>query len=329
MDMICFQTNLYHESTLANRTKSGTIKKNSRILKWEPLYPDELFVFFALKILMGIIRKPEISMYWSTDPYLETPCFRRYMKIDRFQEINSYLHFFDNETGITGKCDKILPIFNELIERFQKVYRPGEFISIDETLLKCKGRLSIKQFNPQKRSRFGIKLYQCSESKTGYVYNSKIYAGKEENSTKNKLIGISGAVVKLLLGDLAGQGRTLFVDNWYTSPVLFKQLSDQGTNSCGTVRPNRLYMPRNIDEKAMQKGDIKVLHTPKMSLTLWKDKKMVRILSTVLCPAMIATRKRKPNADVIKKPNVVLLYNENMGGVDLGDQKIKPYIQKN
>lgn len=78
-------------------------------------------------------------------------------------------------------------------------------------------------------------------------------------------------------------------------------------------------------KKTMKAGDMKVLYTPKMSLTIWKDKKIVRVLSTVLRPEMITTQKQKRNGDYIKKPNVVLLYNENMGGVDLGDQLIQPY----
>ncbi|XP_043475816.1 piggyBac transposable element-derived protein 4-like [Leptopilina heterotoma] len=285
MEMICFQTNKYQQETLTARMASGNLKKKSRILKWESLSPDELYVFFSLKVLMGIIRKPEISMYWSSDPFLETPFFKNYMTITRFLEISAFLHFSDNEIG-GGKLDKIAPVFNALVERFQEVYRPGEFISIDESLILFKGRLSFTQYNPHKRARFGLKTYQCSESKTGYVYNCKIYAGKDENSPMSKLIGISGVTVKLLLGDLAGQGRTLFIDNWYSSPVLFKQLSDEKTNVCGTARPNRLYMPKNVDTKTMKTGDMKVLHTPKMSLTVWKNKKIVRVLSTVLRPEM-------------------------------------------
>lgn len=93
---------------------------------------------------------------------LETPFFRTYMTLRRCQEITQYLHFSDNDIQ-TSKVDKISGILNSLVERFQAVYRPGLYIAIDESLVSHKGRLAFKQYNPQKRARFGIKFYECSE----------------------------------------------------------------------------------------------------------------------------------------------------------------------
>lgn len=69
------------------------------------------------------------------------------------------------------------------------------------------------------------------------------------------------------------------MDNWYTSPVLFKQLVDEKTNVCGTVRLTRKYMPK-VETKRMKVGQMQVLHTPKISLLVWKDKEIVSLLST-------------------------------------------------
>ncbi|KAM7304720.1 hypothetical protein ISCGN_014620 [Ixodes scapularis] len=48
-------------------------------------------------------------------------------------------------------------------------YMPEEHISIEESLMLYKERLSWKQFLPLKRSRFGVKLYVLCESTTGCV----------------------------------------------------------------------------------------------------------------------------------------------------------------
>lgn len=39
--------------------------------------------------------------------------------------------------------------------------------AIDESLMKNKGCLSYNQFNPSKRTRFGIKFYKLCELKSG------------------------------------------------------------------------------------------------------------------------------------------------------------------
>lgn len=125
--------------------------------------------------------------------------------------------------------------------------------------------------------------------------------GKENNhSSQNKLIGISGTVVKNMLSDLSGQGRTLYVDNWYTSPVLFKQLLDEKTNACGMVRLKRKHLPK-INTKRMKVGEIKIMHTPKMALLVWKDKKVVSMLTTTEHPQIITTNKTDKRTGELKK----------------------------
>lgn len=274
---------------------------------------------------MGIVKKPSYTMYWSTDHTIQTPIFAECMSLRRIQIILQFLHFVDADEGSIDKIRKVRPVLEYLVERFQEIYRPGRDISIDETLLRFKGRLSLKQCNLSKRARFGIKLYKTCESVTGYVYNCTIYTGKDESKSKTKsTIGVSGATAKEMLGDLAKQGRNLHIDNWYTFPLLLKQLVDEKTNACGTVRMNRKYLPE-VNTKQMKLGDMKVFHTPKLCLILWKDKKVVSMLTTYQRPLMITTNKLNHRTGEQKKPNVVMSYNKNLGGVDLSDQVLQPY----
>ena len=54
--------------------------------------------------------------------------------------------------------------------KFQHAYTPDRNVVVDESLVKCRGRLSYIQFNPLKRSRFGVKFYKLNESKSGYCW---------------------------------------------------------------------------------------------------------------------------------------------------------------
>ena len=76
------------------------------------------------------------------------------------------------------KLKNILEIYQALLANFQKVYTPNCDISIDESLLAYKGRLSCIQYSASKRARFGMKFYTLSESQTGYIWNSILYTGK-------------------------------------------------------------------------------------------------------------------------------------------------------
>ncbi|XP_051170484.1 piggyBac transposable element-derived protein 4-like [Leptopilina boulardi] len=256
-------------------------------------------------------------MYWTKEPALETPYFKECMSYNRFRVILSLLHFECLNDDSPDVLHKIRPVLDHLITNFQAVYRPGENISIDESLLLWKGRLKFKQFNRNRRSRFGIKLYEMCESKSRYAYNVKIYAGKDaDKSYTDKRIGVSGEVVKLLIGDLNEQGGTLFIDNWYTSPMLALQLHNQKTNVFGTVRINPKHLPK-LNAKEIKRGQMKVFHTPKLCFVSWHDKKLVTMLTTVHVPELIDTGKTNfRTGERIQKPNVVISYNNNMGGVD-------------
>ena len=73
----------------------------SHMKKWTKNTRSEIGGFLALVILMGVVVKPELGQYWSTDPYLHTPVFPAIMPRDRFKEILKNLHFGDNYILIT------------------------------------------------------------------------------------------------------------------------------------------------------------------------------------------------------------------------------------
>jgi len=95
---------------------------------------------------MGIIYKPQIPMYWSTDIYYQTPIFNQVMKRDRFQLILKFFHFNDNDLIDPVNPDrlhKVRPLIEMLRDRFRKVYTPGMELSVDESLVLYKGRLKF------------------------------------------------------------------------------------------------------------------------------------------------------------------------------------------
>ena len=129
-------------------------------------------------MLTGIIQKREIEQYWSTNPIIKTPFFNNVIARNCFQSILE-LHFNDNSgyqpnDPQRDRLYKIRPVVEDPVNKFKTVYKPEKHVSIEEELLLWKGRLGFKQYVPNKRARFGIKMFSVCEV-SGYLWNSFVY----------------------------------------------------------------------------------------------------------------------------------------------------------
>jgi hypothetical protein len=57
------------------------------------------------------------------------------------------------------------------------------------------------------------------------------------------------ATVKDLTRRVEGRGLKLYMDNFFSSPDLFDNLTKKKINCYGTVRPNRKGMPQDLGQK--------------------------------------------------------------------------------
>ena len=78
---------------------------------WVDIDNDDVWMYFCILILMGIIKKPSFHMYWSTDCVLSTPIFSRLMRRDRFEQIRGMMRFSDPLNQSSGSLNKILRIY--------------------------------------------------------------------------------------------------------------------------------------------------------------------------------------------------------------------------
>ena len=90
--------------------------------------------FIALYLLTGIIRKPEVNQYCSTNPLLKTPFFNNVMPRNRFQLIFEFFHFNDNSNYNShnpnqDRLSKIRPVLDYLMDKFKSVYTPDKHIA--------------------------------------------------------------------------------------------------------------------------------------------------------------------------------------------------------
>ena len=86
----------------------------------------------GLCLLMGLIYKPRIWMYWAKDALYNIPHFSQLMSRNRFLVLNKFWHFQDNEDPQYNHQDpdrdrlfKIRDIMNMLKEKVQHSLLPS------------------------------------------------------------------------------------------------------------------------------------------------------------------------------------------------------------
>ncbi|KAK2143563.1 hypothetical protein LSH36_831g00039 [Paralvinella palmiformis] len=323
--LIVGETNRY-----AGQCRQHEPKKGIKHSEWYEVTVPELKTWLGLLLTMGLVQKKgRLGEYWSTHNLTQTPGFSVTMPRNRFLQILRYLHFVNNEDSSINKENKLWKVQNILDyinKRFRAAYHPRRELSIDETMLKFKGRLGIKQYIKSKPVKWGIKLFTIVESHTGYVLN---LLRKRVKTVVSKTTQIVLDVGKHYLN----KGHRFFTDNYYTSIELMTKLEEENTLSCGTVNQNRSGLPKDAKKtcavvKSLKRGDSLKRMKGRMLAVTWRDTRIVNVLCNVpgyLGDGAVRRRDRKGAQIIINRPSAIELYNTFMGGVDLSNQRVSSY----
>ena len=311
-------------------------KKSIHGLKWRAVTTDELHVFFGLIMVMGVIKKPNIHMYWSRDEVFGgSPIFcKEVMSRNRFTSIMKFLRFSSAASVVQNNPrTRIEPYLDLLRKRCQTLIRPTRHVAIDEALILWKGRLGFRQYIKIKRSRFGIKVFVlCPSGKRwdGYSWNYEIYYGKSSFKIDDPAashLSVSEDIVVYLMKDLLDQGRHVVTDNWYTSIRLSDYLLTRDTMLTGVVRSGR-GPPKRLMEEKLEKHQSAFARKNNTLIVKYQDKKEVTVLTTKYKADMVEKSKSFMGTQTIffNKPLHIDRYNDKMGSVDLADQLLEPYV---
>ncbi|XP_012935902.1 piggyBac transposable element-derived protein 4 [Aplysia californica] len=285
---------------------------------WKPVTLNEMRGFFVILLHMSLLDKPRLSDYWNTSPIVMSQFAGNIMGRDRFMQILSFLHISDDTNyrpyGEPGHhpLAKLEPVYSTLRATFQSLYTPERKVSIDEAVCPWRGRLRFRVYMKDKPHKWGIKLYELCESSSGYVYDFEVYAG---------IPGLSNRpvdVCKRLMTPLLHKGYVLFTDNYYTCPELVDDLAADDTMCVGTVRANRVGMPKDLVNMNLATGEVSFRRRQQVVALKWQDKKPVHLLTTVHDPRRYVTVTTRTTTK--DKPEAIQDYVLNMSGVDRSDQ---------
>lgn len=148
----------------------------------------EIMVVIGCLLVMSYNRVPHMHMYWSGNKSVRNETIANSISRDRFMLLHSKL-YFNTPTKPDGatKTYYMTEVINCLKGTFNKFRSEAVYQSIDETMVKCKARTTMKQRMPHKPEKVGVKNWTRADATSGYVYDFNIYEGAEKESLQGTL----------------------------------------------------------------------------------------------------------------------------------------------
>ncbi|XP_070395202.1 piggyBac transposable element-derived protein 4-like [Dermacentor albipictus] len=330
IETICDNTNKYAWTHILEKPTHACSDGS-----WEEVTPSEMLKFIGLVIYMGVVKVPRLKLYWNVGDLYSGLLPPRIMRRRRFIALLAMLQVADLDDvtqSSRGKLRYMWWLLQHMNEVSANLFQPHRDLSVDERMVKSKGRSGIRQYIKDKVTKWGYKLWVLADPGTGYTVQFSVYTGKREQPGPH---GLAFDVVCQLCHRYLDQGYRIFMDNFYTSTSLFSHLLSRKTLACGTTRKDRRGFPAELKdarwEKKARRGDIRWLRDQNILYLQWKDRRVVNMMSTVHTANDTVTAKRRERRQnswtqiSITKPLLIHDYNAGMLGVDKSDQMIGYY----
>ncbi len=275
---------------------------------------------------MGLVPKPEISLYWSKNILYIDAFITKLMTRVRFELLIKFMHFNNNAGALQqeDKLYKLRPLVDMLNKQYHDVYKPGAELIIDESMVPFRGRVGFRKYLPGKSHKYVLKSYKlCTPS--AYTLQFEVHTG-----TRFQFQGLNTteSLTVHWTEKYLNNGCTLFADNYYCSVVLAEFLLKKQTYLCGTIGAHRKYLSKAVTQAKLKKNEMKCQENEKgVKFFNWKDKRNVLTIYTVPehSDVLVPSCKKARNREIILKPESVLSYNQAKKGVYVSDQLTSYY----
>jgi len=327
----------------------------------------------AATLLVGVLGARSLEATWTpkSRSVRSNGFLQNIVSLRKFRAFLQHVHVekvdpLEPEAATARTCEepswKLDKFMRRFTQRCVEFHCPIPVFSADESLFRMCGRTTLRQFNPLKPAKFGLKLY-CLCSPRGFLFSTLLHGGtkyREMAALRGAGAVASGAVMyivraaRLLLHSLA----VVVTDRFFTSPRLAHDLWRMARVALlGTVKRNASGLPARATasltrEQGQARGSYSVFRhdaTPdkpaQLSLTLWRDKKdwtakkdnAVPMLSSVpfafadglldefnSCQRRTQPRPGQPRKFRLRipQPNLLRMYNTGMCGVDVFDRRL-------
>ncbi|CAB3258147.1 unnamed protein product [Arctia plantaginis] len=323
MSLIVEETNRYAKQT-AKLQVNQEMPKNHVSFEWQDTTVEEMYIMFAL-LIFASYRGTEAYIFGKRS--LVPPVFSEIMSLERFLALNRFLHFVDNEK--LAETDKMLakmkPVLDHCNERFASLYRPRQFLDVDDSFLLSKQ--GTERSLRLQANYFGVRTYELSEVYTGYVLKILQYPGPDYKLTSKD----KAQIVLDLVREYSNKGHRVVTNNQFSSIYLARTLRSKGFDNIGDIRKSRKDLPEIIQKLEKDENDSKLYqlngnkirlvsrHCGDVSVVAWSEWDMTT-LSTYHSSEMRANKRG------IRRPALTLDVYKGKEKISDKDEDLSDYI---
>ena len=241
-DIVKF-TNKYAQIQILKkkRTQPNYVDKQWSLDGSDNVTVQEMRAYLGACVILSVNPSRQLRHVFSSEPYLNNAGLRTVFTLCRFSKISNYFCCSDKDveppkdSPMYDKLFKIRPVVETLQKLFPKYWSFGSTICIDESVITMKSKDSVKQFLPQKPSKWGWKVWSCCDSDSPdqpYLLGFIPYLGKK--NTKVSKNGLYFDVVQELTKLMRGSNVRLYTDSAYTSLKTYLYLKKHSIFASGT-----------------------------------------------------------------------------------------------
>jgi hypothetical protein len=174
---ITAEINAYAKEKIGN-------KAVSRFSVWQEMYAvfeEEILAFLGFIINMGVIHLPYVKDCWSQQFVCRVPFFGKVFTRKSFLRIYWMLNLKTVSTSdysLRTRTQKVSNFLKHIDARFREHFISGQNLSVDESVVGLKGKISFITYNPKKPSKWGIRIYVLADCAASYVCSFITYHGK-------------------------------------------------------------------------------------------------------------------------------------------------------
>ena len=318
--------------------------------KWRNISVEEMVHFFG--ILLRISLEPRkmggYESYFSENITVSlasgySSTLRGYnawakdiMSLVRFKQIRSAFRSEYHRYDVNDKCYQLRWFIRQFNYMAKKIFYLGPNASFDEGGIAMRSRFCpVRQYNKDKPAKYRVDFFILADARDYFIYHLDVYQGKNKANidihpsvkhlpTTQK--AVANSILKSGIDNDEHGCRYLFMDNRYAAPQLFAlMLTNYNIRAVGTCKANRtgfeseaLQLPKNAERGHHKRLVDKRLG---MVITRWRDSKNLQTVSTVMKSGLSTVERRNGSKIIqVECPNDIILYQQDMGGVDRGDQ---------
>ena len=309
-----------HTNVKMSELRSNFGEYNRHKFTYSNVNLEEMKAFIGCLIMSGIRKDNHLRAGAMFSPVYGCAFYRSLFSQRRFEFLIRAIRFDDQDTRLVRLPDDpfthIRVLWSAFMQNCIQSYKAGPVVTVDEQLLAFRGRCPFRMYIANKPAKYGIKIFMVCDADTHYCLNAFPYLGR--GSATNLPAGVNQGhhFTMQLLEHLQVAGRTVCLDNWFTSINLAKELQEKSMHLVGTLREKPQLPTKTAinDLKLNLKESVAMFdHNAKINVVYKKVKptKHLPLLTTV---HNIFTQVED------QKTEAHMFYNASKGGVDVFDQ---------